>query len=102
MKRIFKKNYKKIGLLGGTFDPPHLGHLHISEIALKKLKLDFVFWVVTKKNPFKKKPYLSVNTRIKLSKEITKKTKKIKIQYLEELAKSKNTYDLLSFLKKKK
>ena len=101
MKRIFKKNYKKIGLLGGTFDPPHLGHLHISEIALKKLKLDFVFWVVTKKNPFKKKPYLSVNTRIKLSKEITKKTKKIKIQYLEELAKSKNTYDSLSFLKKK-
>ena len=101
MKKILKKNYKKIGLLGGTFDPPHLGHLQISKIALKKLKLDFVFWLVTKKNPFKKKPHLSISKRIKLSKKITKKTRKIKIQYLDELAKSKNTYDLLNFLKKK-
>jgi len=102
LKIFFKKSYKKIGLLGGTFDPPHLGHLHISKTALKKLKLDFVFWLVTKKNPLKKKPYLNIDTRIKLSREITKKTKKIKIQYLEELAKSKNTYNLLKFLKKKK
>jgi len=101
LKIFFKKSYKKIGLLGGTFDPPHLGHLHISKTALKKLKLDFVFWLVTKKNPLKKKPYLNIDTRIKLSREITKKTKKIKIQYLEELAKSKNTYNLLKFLKKK-
>ena len=43
-----------IGLLGGSFDPPHKGHLEISQIALKKLKLKKVFWVVTKKNPLKK------------------------------------------------
>ena len=70
MKKIFKKNHKKIGILGGTFDPPHIGHLHISKVALKKLKLNVVFWLITKQNPLKNKPYLSINTRIKLSEDI--------------------------------
>ena len=43
----------KIGLLGGSFNPAHIGHLHISELALKKLKLDQVWWVLTSKNPLK-------------------------------------------------
>ena len=44
---------KSIGLLGGSFDPAHKGHLIISKIAIKKIKLDQVFWLVTKQNPFK-------------------------------------------------
>jgi len=55
LQKLFKKNYNKIGILGGTFDPPHIGHLHISKIALKKLRLDAVIWVITKQNPLKKK-----------------------------------------------
>jgi len=46
-----------IGILGGSFDPPHLGHLKISKISLKKLNLKKIYWVITKKNPFKKKPF---------------------------------------------
>ena len=61
--------------MGGTFDPPHKGHIHISKIALKKLKLNKILWTVTKKNPFKKKPYLPTQERIKLSKTITKNEK---------------------------
>ena len=53
MKKLLKKNYKKIGILGGTFDPPHEGHLHIAKVALKKLRLNKLIWAVTKKNPFK-------------------------------------------------
>ena len=44
-----------IGVFGGSFDPPHKGHVQISKIALKKFKLKKVLWIVTKKNPFKKK-----------------------------------------------
>lgn len=42
-----------IGLLGGTFDPPHGGHMHISEQALKRLGIDKLWWLVTPGNPLK-------------------------------------------------
>jgi nicotinate-nucleotide adenylyltransferase len=48
-----KKN--KIGILGGSFDPAHKGHLAISKEAAKRFKLKKIIWAITKKNPFKKK-----------------------------------------------
>lgn len=100
MQKILK-NYIKVGILGGTFDPPHIGHLKISKHSIKKFKLDKVFWVITKQNPFKKKSYLSKEMRIKLSKKILKKEKKIFAKYFDDIIKSKNTFDLLKYLKKK-
>ena len=61
---------KTIGVLGGSFDPAHKGHLEISKMAIKKLMLSKVFWIVTKKNPFKKKPYFSINQRLNQAKKI--------------------------------
>jgi len=101
LQRLSKKSYKKIGILGGTFDPPHKGHLYISKIALKKLKLNKLIWLVTKKNPLKKKPYLDVKIRINLSKKITKKEKKIFVKYYDDKIKSINTFNLLKYIKKK-
>ena len=101
MQKLFKKNYNKIGILGGTFDPPHLGHLHISKIAMKKIKLNSLIWVITKHNPLKQKPYLNTKIRMQLSKKITKNQKKIFIKYLDDKVKSRNTFDLLNYLKKK-
>ena len=101
MNKISKKKSEKIGILGGTFDPPHIGHLHISKIALKKLKLNSLIWVITKKNPLKKKPYLSTNTRVQLSKDITKDQKKIFVKYLDSKIRSNNTFALLKYIKKK-
>ena len=66
---------KKIGILGGTFDPPHLGHLEISKISIKKLKLKYLIWVITKKNPFKKTPLIPFAKRISLCKKMTKSDK---------------------------
>ncbi|HEY2032314.1 MAG TPA: nicotinate-nucleotide adenylyltransferase [Rhizomicrobium sp.] len=43
----------RIGLLGGSFNPAHEGHLHISDMALKKLGLDYVWWLVAPQNPLK-------------------------------------------------
>ena len=100
MQGISEKKIK-IGILGGTFDPPHKGHVYISKIALKKLKLKKLIWAVTKKNPFKKEPFLSLSLRIKLSKKITKEEKKISIKCFDNKFKSINTYNLIKKFKEK-
>ena len=58
-----KKN--KIGILGGTFDPAHKGHLTISKEAVKRFMLREVIWAITKKNPFKKRSNTNLTKRIK-------------------------------------
>ena len=45
--------HRRIGLLGGSFNPAHGGHLHISREALKRLELDEVWWLVSPQNPLK-------------------------------------------------
>ena len=54
-------NKKKIGILGGTFDPAHKGHLSISKEAKKRFDIHQIIWAVTKKNPFKEKSSLSLD-----------------------------------------
>jgi nicotinate-nucleotide adenylyltransferase len=43
----------RVGLLGGSFNPAHAGHRHVSVTALKRLKLDAVWWLVSPQNPLK-------------------------------------------------
>lgn len=45
---------QRIGLLGGSFDPPHRGHVHVTETALRSFGLDAVWWLVSPGNPLKK------------------------------------------------
>ena len=94
---------KYIGLLGGSFDPPHKGHLGISKIAFKKLKLKKIYWVVTRKNPFKNKTFYSLDERIKYAKKISRSYKKIITIHLENIVKSPRSIDLINyFIKKEK
>ena len=95
-----KSNYKSLGILGGSFDPPHHGHLRLCEIALKKLKLSKIFWVVTKKNPFKKKVFFSLKKRLHESKKISKGNKKIKVIYLDKKIGSSRTINVVKYLRK--
>ena len=55
LENKFKSQKIKIGVLGGTFDPAHKGHLEISKQAKKRFELKNIVWAITKKNPFKKK-----------------------------------------------
>ena len=92
-----------IGILGGSFDPPHKGHLKISNIAIKKLNIKKLYWLITKKNPFKRKPYFSLKERILKSRNIVKKNKKIEVLYLDNIVKSSRTLNVvLHIIKKKK
>ena len=101
MQKLFKKNHKKIGILGGTFDPPHKGHLKISKQAKQKYKLNYIIWAITKKNPFKKKSKTKLITRIKFAKKIIGLNKFIKIRFYENKIKSNRTIDLISHIKRK-
>ena len=101
MQKILKKKKNKIGILGGTFDPPHKGHLYISKVALKKLKLSKLLWIVTKKNPLKQKPFLKPEIRLSLSKKMTENNKKIFVRYFDDKIKPINTFNLLKYVRKK-
>ena len=93
-------NKKTIGIFGGSFDPPHKGHVEISKISLKKIKLKKIYWIVTKKNPFKKKPFFSLKERMSKSKGSVKKYKKIKVLYLDDRIKSSHTINVINYFRK--
>ena len=99
---MVKNSFKDIGILGGSFDPPHKGHLYVSKQSLKRLKLKKVIWAITKKNPLKKKPFFSFTMRKKMCQRIIKGNKKIQLRYYEDKLKSKSSISLVKFLKKSK
>jgi len=90
---------KNIGLLGGSFDPPHKGHLYISLEAKKILKLDDIWWLVTPQNPLKANQPASYSDRIKNCKLIIK-NQPIKIKEIEKKINSKFSYQTIKYLNK--
>ena len=62
----YAMNYA-VGLLGGSFNPPHHGHLHISKLAIKKFGLSEIWWIYSKKNPLKSYEPESIENRVKRS-----------------------------------
>ena len=92
----------KIGILGGSFDPPHKGHLAISVEAKKKYNLKKIIWAITEKNPFKRKSENSLTKRINNCKKIVKNKNYIQIKFFEKIIKSNKTIDLINYLKKNK
>ena len=97
---IIKKN--RIGILGGSFDPAHKGHLLISKEAIKRFNLQNVIWAITKRNPFKKKTTISLNNRIKYCKKIIGSNKFIKVKFYEDIINSNKTFDLINHISKNK
>tara|TARA_B100001027_G_C16247731_1_gene322832 strand:- start:1041 stop:1571 length:531 start_codon:yes stop_codon:yes gene_type:complete len=96
-----KYQIDRIGILGGTFDPAHKGHLAISKIARKKINLKKIYWIVTKKNPFKNKPYFSLKIRLSKAKKIARNLKFIDVLFLENKIRSNRSIDVLKYLIKK-
>ena len=101
MVQVKSENKKKIGILGGTFDPAHKGHIKISKEAKKRFGIEKIIWAITKKNPYKNKSSLSLKERIKYAKEINLKNKFIKVNFYENIIKSNRTIDLIKYIKRK-
>ena len=88
---------KRIGLLGGSFDPPHKGHIYISIEAKKILQLDEVWWLVTPQNPLKILKPATYEERLINCKKISKNMP-INIKEIEKIIQSKYTYETLNYL----
>ncbi len=88
----------RIGLFGGTFDPPHQAHLDASLLAMKRLKLDRVWWLVTPGNPLKNTNGLApLAERLAAARTLTDHPR-IDVTGLEAVINTRFTYDTIAWL----
>ena len=90
----------KIGILGGTFDPAHKGHLEISKQAKKRFGLKNIIWAITKQNPFKNESKSNLRSRMKFAKKVRRQNNYIKVKFYEKKIGSNKTIDLIRHLTK--
>lgn len=86
-----------IGLLGGSFDPPHAGHVHISREALKRFGLDRVWWLVSPGNPLKARGPAPLSRRMAACRELVEHPR-IAISDFEARAGTRHTAEALAAL----
>jgi nicotinate-nucleotide adenylyltransferase len=89
----------RIGLLGGSFDPAHGGHLYVSRIALQRLKLDYVWWLVSPGNPLKPEP-APLNLRVARARLLAG-DKRIIVTDLESRLGTRFTIDTITALQRR-
>ena len=90
----------RIGLLGGSFNPAHAGHLHISREALKRLDLDEVWWLVSPQNPLKSALHMAPYAeRFASAVEITQHDRRIRVNDFERAQGLRYTYETLRAIK---
>lgn len=93
---------KKIGILGGTFDPPHLGHLIIAEEVRISLGLEEIWFIPSNEPPHKAKATINANNRITMLELATKSNPLFKVKPIELERKGKSyTIDTMKLLVKK-
>lgn len=98
---ISAKN-RTIGLLGGSFNPAHSGHLHITLYALKKLKLDEVWWLVSPHNPLKSANSLAAyEERLQSARAITAPFKHIRVLDIEARLGTRYSWQIVKLLKQR-
>lgn len=91
----------RIGLYGGSFNPAHAGHRHVSLMALKRLRLDRLWWIVTPGNPLKDTGELaSTQMRVAQAKDMADDPR-IDVTAFEEEIGARYTIDTLAYLKRR-
>jgi len=91
----------RIGLLGGSFNPPHQAHRAISLFALKRLQLDRVWWLVTPGNPLKNNGGLhALAERAEAARKVAADPR-IEISCLESVIGTRYTADTIDYLRRR-
>ena len=94
-------NGMRIGLLGGSFNPPHIAHRAISLFAIKRLKLDRVWWLVTPGNPLKDSGALhDLDERLEAARRMAGDPR-IDVSCLESVIGTRYTVDTISYLRRR-
>jgi len=94
-----RKTGPKIGLLGGSFNPAHDGHVHISRLALDRLGLDELWWLVSPQNPLKSENEMAaLKTRVEGAKSVARVDKRIRVTDIERRLNTRYTVDTLAAL----
>lgn len=93
-------NNLRIGLLGGSFNPPHEGHIHISLAAQKALMLDAIWWLVTPQNPIKSEKAPNMDERIQLCQNISENYPQILVSDIERSLGTNITFRTIQKLKR--
>src|SRR5689334_3419355 len=88
----------RIGLFGGTFDPPHAAHLAASLLAMKRLRLDRIWWLVTPGNPLKDTRGLQPLAQRLAAARALARHPRIDVTGLEAVIRTRYTYDTLEYL----
>lgn len=92
---------RRIGLLGGSFNPAHAGHLHISRLALKQLGLDEVWWLVSPQNPLKPAAGMAPLDQRLAGARAVAADRRIRVSALEQRLGTRYTVDTLKKLKQR-
>ena len=88
----------RIGLLGGSFNPPHQGHTLITHLALTRLGLDRVWWLVTPGNPLKSKAELAaLQARVEAARRLVA-GRRVAVTDIEAQIGARYTHDTLAWL----
>jgi len=98
--KISKLLPQTVGLLGGSFDPPHAGHVHITKQALKRFGLDRVWWLVSPGNPLKADAPASLERRVAASRAIMQHPKVV-ISDIEAHIGTRYTADTIKALQRR-
>jgi nicotinate-nucleotide adenylyltransferase len=91
----------RIGLLGGSFNPPHEGHVLATRLALRRLRLDRVWWLVTPGNPLKSQDELAaLQKRVAAARRLVAGPR-VAVTDIEARIGSRYTYETLAWLKRR-
>ena len=91
---------QRIGLMGGTFDPPHAAHAMIARTAMKRLRLSQVWWLVTPGNPLKSRALPPLSDRIAACRRLVPE-RAMKISGVEAALGTRYSVDTLSILRRR-